>query len=167
MTVFFESHCPQDIFPFSPSGVAETVLSSFMEITDCPYECQVEVTLADTDEIHDLNREFRGIDRPTDVLSFPAFSYDPPGAFDLAEEDEAGAFDPDSGELLLGDVVICAGKVLSQAEEYGHSVKREYAFLLAHSLLHLIGYDHMEDEERETMESLQETILQNCGITRE
>ena len=112
-----------------------------------------------------MNREFRGIDRPTDVLSFPMIEYQKPGVFDFLEE-RPDCFDPESGRLMLGDIVISKEKVLSQAEEYGHGVKREYAFLVVHSILHLSGYDHMEDGERRVMEELQEKILQKLKILR-
>lgn len=81
------------------------------------------------------------------------------------EEDDS-AFDPESGELVLGDIVISKERVIAQAEEYGHSIRREYAFLIAHSMLHLMGYDHMEEEERAVMEQKQRDILEQLGITR-
>ena len=84
-----------------------------------------------------MNLEQRGIDRPTDVLSFPMIEYDAPGDFSVIDEETGDAFNPETGELMLGDIVISKEKVLSQAEEYGHSPKREYAFLIAHSMLHL------------------------------
>ena len=102
-----------------------------------------------------MNLEQRGIDRPTDVLSFPMIEYDAPGDFSVIDEETGDAFTPETGELMLGDIVISKEKVLSQAEEYGHSPKREYAFLIAHSMLHLFGYDHMEEEERAEMEAHQ------------
>ena len=113
-----------------------------------------------------MNRNFRGIDRPTDVLSFPLLNYDTPSDFSVAEEEEADSFDPESGELMLGDIVLSGDKILEQAEAYGHSVKREFAFLVAHSMLHLCGYDHMTEEEAKEMERRQEEILQSLSITR-
>jgi probable rRNA maturation factor len=90
------------------------------------------------------------------------------GDFSFLEDDEEGAdaFNPETGELLLGDIVICASRVISQAEAYGHSRKREYAFLITHSVLHLCGYDHMEEEERARMEEKQREILGRLGISR-
>ena len=85
--------------------------------------------------------------------------------YDFLEEDDS-CFDPETGELLLGNIVMSKEKVISQAEEYGHSVKREYAFLIAHSMLHLLGYDHMEEEERAIMEGKQREILRKLGIER-
>ena len=141
--------------------MAEAVL----DYENCPYEAQVELLLTMNDEIHEMNREFRDTDRATDVLSFPMIEYETPGDFDFLEDDDS-CFDPDSGELMLGNIVISKEKVLSQAEEYGHSVKREYAFLIAHSMLHLLGYDHMEEDERAVMEQKQREILDEMGITR-
>ena len=122
--------------------------------------------MSDNEEICALNSRFRGIDRPTDVLSFPNVDYESPSDFTGIEASEADYFDPESGELYLGDIVISVDKVYEQAEEYGHSVMREYAFLLAHSMLHLMGYDHMDPEEAARMERRQEEILNRLNITR-
>ena len=122
--------------------------------------------LTENAQIHEMNLEQRGIDRPTDVLSFPMIEYEEPGDFSVIDEESAEAFNPESGELMLGDIVISKEKVLSQAEEYGHLPKREYAFLIAHSMLHLFGYDHMVDEERVVMEAKQKEIMEKVGIFR-
>ena len=102
---------------------------------------------------------------------FPMVNYDEPGQFEFLEDDDNPAiyeyFEPDTGELMLGDIVISSEKVYSQAEEYGHSVKRELGFLVAHSMLHLFGYDHMEEDERVVMEAKQSEILDRLGITRD
>ena len=113
-----------------------------------------------------MNLEYRGIDRPTDVLSFPQAEYASPSDFTWIEEHEADCFDPDSGELVLGDIVISLDHVKSQAERYGHGCRREFAFLVAHSMLHLLGYDHMEEEEARIMEEKQEAVLERLGIRR-
>lgn len=136
-----------------------------MEYEGCPYETEVNLLLTTDEEIHAMNREFRQIDAPTDVLSFPMLEYEAPGDFSGFEDQEA-SFHPESGELLLGDIVISKDKVLKQAEEYGHSPKREFAFLIAHSMLHLFGYDHMEEGERLVMEQKQRDILEHVGILR-
>ena len=132
---------------------------------NCPYEAEVNLVLTDNEEIRRTNREFRDIDRETDVLSFPMLEYDRPGDFSHAEKDES-CFNPDTGELILGDIMISVPKLNEQAEAYGHSQLREYAFLIAHSLLHLMGYDHMEPEEAALMEGRQREILEDLGITR-
>ena len=91
--------------------------------------------------------------------------YETPGDLSGIEE-SADAFDPETGELMLGDIVISKDRVIAQAEEYGHSVRREYAFLIAHSMLHLLGYDHMDEEERKVMEDRQREIMEKAGIPR-
>lgn len=141
-------------------------LEAVLESEGCPYEAQVNVVITDNTAIREVNREFRGIDAPTDVLSFPMIDYERPADFSGLEEQAEEYFDPDSGELLLGDMMISAEKVKEQAEAYGHSLEREFAFLTVHSLLHLCGYDHMEDEERRRMEDRQAVIMERLGIFR-
>lgn len=146
--------------------IIKSVVDEAVGFVHCPYECEVSVSIVDNEEIQKLNKETREIDRPTDVLSFPMIEYIKPGFFS-GVEDEISNFNPDSGELILGDIVISYDKVIEQSKEYGHSEKRELAFLVAHSMLHLFGYDHMVDEERIVMEEKQEEILKNLGIMRE
>lgn len=165
MTVIFENESGRT-FGLPLESLAGEVLETAMDYMECPYEAQVSLLLTGDEEIHRLNLLHRKIDRPTDVLSFPAVEYETPGSFAFLEEEEADAFDPDTGELLLGDIVLSADRIQEQAKAYGHSVKREYAFLIAHSLLHLIGYDHETPEEAEEMETLQEEILRQMGIGR-
>ena len=116
---------------------------------------------------HMINKQFRGIDRATDVLSFPMLEYEVPGDFSFLEEENSDDFNPDTGEALLGDIIISVDKVLEQAESYGHSVEREYAFLITHSMLHLFGYDHMQEEEAKVMEDKQRDILLRLNILRD
>ena len=116
---------------------------------------EVSVTLTDNDYIHQLNRQYRGIDRPTDVLSF---------ALNESEEPEVtGGMDVN----ILGDLVISVERAEEQAEDYGHSVRREMAFLTVHGMLHLLGYDHMEEDERREMEAEQRFVMEKLGIPRE
>ena len=138
-----------------------------LEGEGCPYEAQVSIVLTDGRGIREMNREYRGIDRETDVLSFPNVDFEEKGVFDIGEDSEADYFAPETGELVLGDILISVDRVYGQAQEYGHSVRREFAFLVAHSMLHLCGYDHMEEEERARMERRQEEILTGLGITRD
>lgn len=151
--------------------VIEDVVNKALDMEGCPYEAEVNITLADEDAIREINSEFRDIDLPTDVLSFPAIDYEVPGDFEGLEEmfeKYAGEyFNPDTGELMLGDMMISVPRIKNQAEEYGHSIKRELAFLVAHSMFHLMGYDHMEEDEAGIMESKQEAALQKLGITRD
>ena len=154
-------------FPFNVEEIVEKVALAVLDAEQCPYEVELNVLLTDNEGIHEYNREYRQIDRETDVLSFPNLDFAEPGDFEIDEDREADYFDPDSGELILGDIIISVEKVAEQAESYGHSLKREFAFLVAHSMLHLSGYDHMEPEEAAVMEAKQEQILRGLGITRE
>lgn len=146
---------------------ARQLIEGVLDMEECPYETQVNVLLTDNEGIREYNREYRSIDRETDVLSFPNLEFETPGVYEVEEEQEADCFDPDTGELILGDIIISVDRVAEQAESYGHSPKREFAFLVAHSMLHLSGYDHMESEEAKVMEAKQEQVLQKLGITRD
>ena len=145
--------------------LADMVADKILDSENCPYEASVNLVLTDNEEIKRVNSEFRFIGAPTDVLSFPMIPFEKPADYSIIE-DKDEYFDLDTGELLLGDVMISVDKVWSQAEEYGHSVKREYAFLIAHSMLHLFGYDHMEEEEAKVMEQKQNEVLEQLGICR-
>ena len=163
ITIERESDIP---LPFSEQEVAEAVISETLDYEDCPYEVQVNIILTSNDEIQQINLEQRGVDAPTDVLSFPMIEYAYPSDFTVLEADGMSCFEPETGELILGDIVISVDKVIEQAEKYNHGVKREYAFLIAHSMLHLFGYDHMDEVERENMELRQDEILNRLGIIR-
>ena len=167
MGILFEKEVEEEIdFDYEEllSGVIEAAVAS----EKCLYDCEVNLTLTDNEGIRRLNQEFRELDVPTDVLSFPMVDYEMPGDFSHLDTPDAKNqyFNLESGELLLGDIVISLERAVEQAKEYGHSLERELAFLTAHSMLHLMGYDHIEDEEREIMEQKQEQILQSLGITR-
>ena len=165
MSLFIETEGKAE-FDFDIREIAELVVNAVLEHEKCPYEAEISLLLTHNDEIHEMNLEHRGIDRATDVLSFPMLEFDHPGDFSIIDEETADVFDPESGELMLGDIVISVDKVLEQAQEYGHSPKREYAFLIAHSMLHLCGYDHMDDEERKVMEEKQRAIMEKINILR-
>ncbi len=152
---------------FDIKEVLDTVTEKILSLEGCPYEVQVNLLVTDDQGIWELNREYRQVDAPTDVLSFPALVFQREADFSVAEENRADYFDPDSGELVLGDIIISADKVKEQAGKYGHSVKREFAFLIAHSVLHLCGYDHMEENAAQVMEHKQEKALSLLGITRD
>ena len=124
-------------------------------------DVEISVMLTDNAEIQTLNNLHRGIDRATDVLSFPMFEYDEDGEIveDYAEFNEMG-------ELCLGDIVISLERAQEQAEEYGHTLDREVGFLTVHSMLHLLGYDHMTDEDEREMFGYQEEILKEMGLER-
>ncbi len=156
-----------DDFPFEAEPLVAQVAEAVLESEGCPYEVCVNVLVTDNAGIRELNRQYRNTDRETDVLSFPNLDFERAGEFAIAREREADYFDPDSKELVLGDIILSADKIKEQAESYGHSLKREFAFLVAHSMLHLCGYDHMEAAEAAVMESKQEAVLTGLGITRD
>lgn len=145
--------------------LAKKVVQKVLDMEGCPYDAQVNLVLTDNEEIQRVNTEFREIPAPTDVLSFPMIPFETPADYAFVEEDQS-YFDLDTDELLLGDIMISVDKVFAQAEEYGHSVTREFCFLVAHSMLHLLGYDHMTPEEAVVMENKQRTALDELGITR-
>ena len=126
-------------------------------------DVEIEVELLDSEEIRELNRDERGIDKVTDVLSFPNLEVSLPFDPNDYEDD----INPENDCVILGEIYICLERALEQADEYGHSIERELGFLATHGVLHLLGFDHEEDEEREEMESLQDEILNSVGITRD
>ena len=165
MTILLEEETEVS-FDFDHKTLANEVIEAACDAENCPYEAEVNLTLVDNDSIHEINREYRQIDRPTDVLSFPMQTYDAPADFSHAEDCVEDNFNPDTGELLLGDIILSVDKVKEQAAAYGHSEKREFAFLILHSRLHLFGYDHETEQEREAMEARQRSILDDLGIMR-
>ena len=160
--ISYESEKKLDI-PYEE--IVNKMVVSALDFEKCPYEAEVSVTFVDDKEIRKINSEYRGIYKSTDVLSFPFNEFEIPGNFDDIEE-SVDAFNPETGELLLGDIILSADHITEQAIEYGHSETRELAFLVVHSMLHLMGYDHMEDEDRVIMEERQRKILELEGISR-
>ncbi len=149
-------------------ALAKKVIEHILQKEGCPFDCEVNLTMTNNDGIQAVNKEFRDMDKPTDVLSFPNCDFDTPGEFSQFRDEEVyfDCFNPENDYFVLGDIMISRDKMLAQAEEYGHGVTREYAFLIAHSVLHLIGYDHMEEEEAKHMEEKQNEYLNDLGITR-
>ena len=117
-----------------------------------PERCEISVTFVSGDEIKELNRDYRGVDSVTDVLSFPQFGPD--------EEF------PEEGPIALGDVVICRDKIVEQAAEFGHSEAREAVYLFTHSVLHLMGYDHETEDEKSEMRGAEDEIMRELGLAR-
>lgn len=115
---------------------------------------EVSLTLVDDEQIHELNRDYRGVDRPTDVISF------------ALEEGDEPAIIGGPAEMLLGEIVISMETAMRQAAEYGHSLEREVAFLALHGMLHLLGYDHMTQEDEKRMFDKQTEILAALGVDR-
>lgn len=148
--------------PTGTQELLEKVISAALEAEGVEADCEINVLLTDDEGIHQVNLDMRGVDRPTDVLSFPMFDLQPgekPG-----EEDA----DPDTGLVPLGDMCLSLERARAQAEEFGHSVERELSYLTVHSVLHLLGYDHMDEGPMKVqMRGREEAILQTLGITRE
>ncbi len=165
MTIHFDYEV-EESFDFDYEAMERSVAQACLDYADCPYEAEVSILLTDNEQIRQINEEFRNLDAPTDVLSFPAIDYEIPGDFSGLEDAAADYFHPETGELLLGDIVISLDKAKEQAREYGHSLLRELAFLTVHSMFHLFGYDHMEEEERRIMEDKQREVLDKLQILR-
>lgn len=165
MTIQIEKETKTE-FSFSEDTYIRMVIETAADYVGCPYEAEVDVLFTDNNGIKELNFYHRGLNRPTDVLSFPMVEYASPADFTLIEEQQPECFHPETGELLLGDIVLSYDKIKEQAAEYGHSELRELCFLVAHSMLHLFGYDHMKEDERIQMETMQEEILEKLGISR-
>ena len=138
----------------------QRAISAALREEKVPDDCDVSVLLTDNEGIHELNRDYRGVDRPTDVLSFPANELSP-GEFDadLCERD------PETGRVFLGDMAISLEKCEAQAEEFGHSFERELMYLTVHSTLHLLGYDHVDEAEmKRQMRGREDVIMSRLGI---
>ena len=165
MTYNIDYEASQEL-QFEYEELLKKVIEACIDYENCPYEAEVSVLFTDDEQIREINNEFRSIDKPTDVLSFPAVEYETPGDFSHLEEHYVESFHPETGELLLGDIVISVDRAMRQAEEYGHTIEREIAFLTAHSIFHLLGYDHMEENERLIMEQKQNKVLDILQIGR-
>lgn len=166
MTFYVENET-DFVFPFDINQLIEDLTKETLRYENVKFsDVCVNVSFCDDEEIKSVNSEFRNIDNSTDVLSFPAIDTETLQHLNDLTGDEIDYFDPETHELILGDILISVEHVQAQAELYNHSIKRETAFLIAHSLLHLLGYDHMEDSERKIMEDKQEEILSNLHITR-
>ncbi len=129
--------------------------------------CAVNIRLCDDDAIHEINRDYRGVDRATDVLSFPTVNYRKGVTAGQADKHLRREYDDELDACMLGDLIISVPHVLQQAEEYGHSPEREAAYLTVHGLCHLMGYDHIEDDERKEMRAMEEKILNAIGMDRD
>lgn len=156
----------KETLDFEYEELLNRVMETSLDHIGCPYEAEISILLTDDEQIREINREFRKIDSATDVLSFPAVEFPAPGDFSELEESGEDYFHPETGELILGDIVISVERAMKQSEEYGHSLIREIAFLTAHSMLHLMGFDHMDEEERSIMEVKQDEIMAILQIAR-
>ncbi len=174
MTIYYENQTDYE-FDFDYKKTANDVISKTLLLEHFNYDVEVSITFVDEENIREINKEFRDIDKSTDVLSFPMIEYDSDYSRISDREEELYDFindridikNPDTDEIILGDIVLCIPVIIMQAQEYNHSILREYAFLIAHSMLHLLGYDHIEDDERIIMENKQNQILESLSITRD
>lgn len=168
MNLYFENNVNKT-FNFNEYEIAELVISKVLDEHKCPFQVSINLYIEDNETIKEINNETRGIDNPTDVLSFPNIEFIKKGDFSFLRKNINNSlyFDPDDNSLILGEIILSYDKIIEQAEEYGHSVKREYSFLIAHSMLHLLGYDHIDEDERIEMENHQRKILDDLNITRD
>ncbi len=140
----------------------QAVCDKVLETEECDFDAEISITFVDNERIREINLENRGIDRATDVLSFPMLEFDADGVAENAE------LECDGELVMLGDIVISLERARAQSVEFGHSFLREVAFLTAHSMLHLLGYDHVDDEEGERLMIMkQNLVLNELGITRD
>jgi probable rRNA maturation factor len=128
---------------------------------------EVSVVLTDNEGICEINKQYRNIDSPTDVLSFPMLDFEEGYAIEGDVETDIEDINPENGDVVLGDIVISLERAFEQSIEFGHSFHREIAFLTVHSVLHLLGYDHIKDEDRIIMREKEETILSGLELTRD
>lgn len=165
--IFYVENETEYEFPFEIEELVAEVANKALETEGCNIEVEVNVLITDDDGIKEYNRQFRGMDKSTDVLSFPNLDFEEKSCFLIPENKLADYRNPESGNIILGDIILSKDRILNQAQEYGHSLRREFAFLVAHSILHLCGYDHMTSEEAAEMEQKQEAVLSSLGITRD
>lgn len=140
----------------------KSVLEKARKVLGQPKNIEVEISFVDVNEIRRLNRENRNIDKSTDVLSFPMFDLPMGKSIDILDYED----DLSGGKLMIGSIAICEAIAASQAVEYGHSIQREICFLALHGFLHLLGYDHIEKDDEELMQSIAELVLIRCGLKR-
>lgn len=145
----------------------ESVINFALKEEEVSIDCEISMLFVDNEEIRDINNETRGIDRATDVLSFPMLDYDDKKVFkETYKDNNFDATFMDGEELVLGDIVLSLERTLEQSKEYNHSFEREACYLVVHSVLHLLGYDHIEDEDKKIMRKREEEILGKLDITR-
>lgn len=147
-------------------ALAVEAIEASLDYLEFDYEVDIGITLTDNEGIQLINKEHRNMDKPTDVLSFPMINWPTPCDYDFFDATMQEYVDPDTECIVLGDIILSMDRVKEQAQEYGHSVEREFVFLIVHSMLHLFGYDHMVDNEERTMIELQKKILENIDYEK-
>ncbi|MBE5898165.1 MAG: rRNA maturation RNase YbeY [Lachnospiraceae bacterium] len=174
MTIYYDNQTDYE-FDFDYKKVANDVITKTLLHEQFKYDVEVSITFVNEESIRKINKEYRDIDNSTDVLSFPMIEYDSDYSRISERKEEMYDFlidvidikNPDTDEIILGDIVLCVPVIINQAKEYNHSILREYAFLIVHSMLHLLGFDHIEEDERIIMENKQNQILESLSITRD
>lgn len=160
MVQFITENETDEIIAEEQIAELNAVCCEIMKNEECNFDAEISLTFTDNEGIREINRDYRDIDRPTDVLSFPMLEF--------GDEEEDAEFETEDGLVMLGDIVISIERAREQAEEFGHSLRRELAFLVAHSMLHLLGYDHVDDAVGEKMMiEKQDMALNVLGITRD
>lgn len=152
MKILFDNRTEYD-FDCGKENLIKNVAKAVLESENFSLDTEISFSIVSNKEIREINKKYRNIDKETDVLSFPLIDF---------ENEEI----PNKGTIILGDIIISIEKTISQAKEYGHSITREIAFLTAHSMLHLLGYDHMTENEEKIMFEKQESILKSLNIAR-
>lgn len=174
MTIYYDNQTDYE-FDFDYKKVANDVITKTLLHEQFKYDVEVSITFVNEESIREINKEYRDLDKSTDVLSFPMIEYDSDYSRISDRKEEMYDFlidvidikNPDTDEIILGDIVLCVPVIINQAKEYNHSILREYAFLIVHSMLHLLGFDHIEEDERIIMENKQNQILESLSITRD
>ena len=157
------------VFAFNVENLTERILAEAMLIEKVPFDISINISIVADKKIKNINKEERNIDKVTDVLSFPVVEYKKPATYNVFYKNkklDIDYLDLDTNTVFMGDIVINKNRVLSQSKLYNHSIKREYAFLLTHSFLHLVGFDHMKKIDEEKMCKEQEKILTKLKISR-
>lgn len=165
--LFLEIDNRQDKIELSEDliSIIRACIKKTLEMEGVQIPVLISLLLVDNNSIHQMNLQFRGVDRETDVLSFPMLEKDIKNC-GVSIEDFANDIDPETNALMLGDIVISLEKAEEQAKEYGHSFSRELGFLTTHSTLHLLGYDHMEADDEKLMREKEEAVLSALQLTR-
>ncbi|MBQ7292864.1 MAG: rRNA maturation RNase YbeY [Clostridia bacterium] len=154
LKIYFENNQEKEKVTYKLKMLIRKAILATLEYENAEEDCEVSITFCDDEKIHELNKKFRGVDRATDVLSFPLF------------DDESAEYTVPEIDCMLGDIVLSLERARAQAEEFGHSYEREAAFLSVHSVLHLLGYDHETSEEDELdMRKRQSDIMEKIGLS--
>ena len=155
LKIYFENNQEKEKVTYKLKMLIRKAILATLEYEKAEEDCEVSITFCDDEKIHELNKRFRGVDRATDVLSFPLF------------DDESAEYTVPEIDCMLGDIVLSLERARAQAEEFGHSAEREICYLAVHSVLHLLGYDHMDEgEEKKQMRRHEDEIMAKLGLSR-